>query len=179
MRVGGAVWVAVSCVMLQGCSEPMFEFRGYTDLSDCRHVIDAELALGANFEDAYDSLDRREPEFITRLTGKVYDEDVFIEIACTDRGRVNRIFYVLDSQDPQTTGSAFIRYATALEMLFGVPEITIVEGSRTLNFICAEASPVVLEEYVVTVGEDDEESEHELYLGIVPSAASCAAGGGE
>lgn len=168
MRLSSLCCVAIACVLLQACTEPVFEYRGYTDLSDCRHVIDAEMARGAIFEDAYDSLERSEPELVTELHGQIYDENVIIEVACNSSGDVNRIFYVVSSMEPEQTGDAFIRFANALELEFGVPEITVVEGSRTLEYLCPGNAPVVLEEYVVS------EEEHELYLGVVPSLAICA-----
>jgi hypothetical protein len=167
-------------LLVQGCSEPVFEFRGYTDLSNCRQVIDAELARGATFEDAYDSIEGFEPELITELAGQLFEQDVTIEIACTARGSVNRIHYVVDTTDPLETGRAFIRFAQELDALFGMPAENATIGARSLNYICPRSSPVVLEEYLlpddaVLDGEESSEEQHELYLAVVPEALRCVA----
>ena len=160
-------------LFLTACTEPMFEFRGYTDISDCRKLIDAELALGAAFEDVYDDPESDGTEFITELTGTVYDQEVVISVICNERGSVRRVFYVAQTQDPQETASAYIRFAEELQAEFGVPKETLQEGSRTLSFLCPDDAPVLLEEYALS------EDEHEVYFAVVPSAIYCALSPGD
>lgn len=160
-------------VLLAACSQPNFEFRGYTDISDCRNVIDAELALGAAFEDVYDDPESDGADFITELTGTVYDQEVTISIVCNERGSVRRVFYVAQTQEPQETASAYLRFAEELQAEFGVPKETLQEGSRTLSYLCPADAPVLLEEYMLS------EDEHELYFAVVPSAIFCALPAGD
>lgn len=168
-RAPALVLAAAATAWLTACMEPAFEFRGYTELSSCRQVIDAELAQGASFEDAYDSFLRTEPELVTELAGQVFGQSVVIEIACNTRGSLKRIYYVADTRDPAETGAAYIRFAGELEALFGAPAETHSEGSRSLSYVCGQSSPVVLEEHELS------ESEHELYVGVVPALVSCLA----
>jgi hypothetical protein len=153
--------------------EPVFEFRGYTDLSDCRNVIDAELALGATLEDVFDVIDSEQGEFVTELAGQISGHAVEISIYCTERGKVRRVFYLAETRDPEQTAPAYLQLAGELQSLYGTPVETLEPDSRNLQFICPESAPILLEEYRLS------DTEHELYLSVVPSAANCGAAAGD
>jgi len=158
---------------LAGCTESRFEFRGWSDLSSCREVIDTELANGAEFESAYDSTDPESPGHITELDGRLFDIPVRIDISCTTRGRIAAVQYIARVSQPEDTAQALELIATELAPLFGDPWVSTTPDSRTLSYGCEEPAPVRLEEWRVTAGEDDDEVEHELYLAVVPGLMSC------
>lgn len=170
MRGMGAFRPALGCLIgLVACSESRFEFRGYTELSSCRQVIDAELANGAEFEDAYDSTDPELPGHITELDGRLFDLPVRIDVTCSPRGKVTSVQYVALARDPDETATAFGLVAAELSQLFGEPRFTTTADSRTLSYGCEDPAPVRLEEWILT------EVEHEVYLAVVPGLMSCLA----
>lgn len=170
-RLAPALLLAVTA-----CAEPRFAFRGYTDLSSCRQVIDTELANGAEFATAYDSTDPEAPGHVTELTGSLFDLPVRIDINCTTQNRVASIQYIVAASHPDDTGAAFALLAGELQPLFGEPAMSSTADSRTLSFGCIDPSPVRLEEWIVTdhdEGDSVGEAEHEVYLAIVPDLMSC------
>lgn len=160
------VWLW-SAVYLTGCEQPVFEFRGYNDLSNCRQVIDAELANGAEFIDAYDSLDPQSPNVITELAGDAFERNVQIAVACHPRGSVSYVQYMSLEEDPEETSLEYVRFAIGLEQTLGEPWEYSTDNSRSRLFVCDRDPPVYLEEYRL------EEELHEVYFTVVPKAASC------
>lgn len=154
-------------VWLSGCEEPVFEFRGYNDLSNCRQVIDAEIANGAEFVDVYDSFDPQSPNVITELEGDAFETNVQIAVACHPRGSVSYIQYMSYEELPEETELEYIRFSIGLEQLLGEPWEYTTNDSRSRLFLCDRDPPVYLEEYRV------EEELHEVYFTVVPSAAVC------
>ena len=153
--------------MLMACTEAPFEFRGYTERSNCRQVIDAELARGSNFESAYESADPSVPGLVTELTGTIFDVPVRIEVTCARSGGTVLVHYISPARDPAETAAVFSHFATELEAAYGAPAMITSDERRSLHFLCDEPSPVLLEEW--KLGEDT----NEVYLAIVPGAAPC------
>jgi hypothetical protein len=130
-------------------------------------VIDAELAQGADFDDAYVSDDLSAAELMTELSGEVFGQDVVITVACSDQGLLRRVHYVVESHDPALTGAVFAQFAGELDTLFGEPTAEYQENSRSLHYICPVSSPVMLQEDILA------EEEHEVYLAVDPKAITC------
>lgn len=171
------LWWTALLLALQACSEPVFEFRGYTDLSSCTEIIDAELANGARYDGVFGSEDPENPAQTVELSGMLFSERVNIDVTCTS-GRIDSIQYVSPARDPIETGAVFARFAAELEALFGAPTVITSEEARSLRYLCHTPSPVLLEEWVIETeggpGEAvDETTEHEVYLAVVPEAAAC------
>lgn len=170
-------WIAL-LLALQACSKPVFEFRGYTDLSSCTEVVDAELANGARYDGVFGSEDEANPAQTVELSGMLFSERVDIDVTCTS-GRIDSIQYVSPASDPIETGAIFARFAAELEALFGAPTVITSENARSLRYLCQTPSPVLLEEWVLEPegGPDeaaaDETIWHEVYLAVVPQAAAC------
>jgi hypothetical protein len=168
---------AVTAFVLAGCEEPRFEFRGYSDRSNCRKVIDAELDSGSILSEIYDSPDPESTDVITELMAEIHDREVAIEVACRPQGQVSWVHYVALAQDPVVTGEIYARYAAELQTLLGTPTGQVTEDSRSLHYLCREDAPIVLEEYrlepeVFADGSLGAER-HEVYLAVIPAKAAC------
>lgn len=174
MRSNG-VWV-LPLLALSGCAEPKLEFRGYTDLSGCTDVIDAELANGSSYEGVFDAEDPENPAQTIELSGTIFDEPVRIDVTCT-AGRIDSIHYLSRASDPLDTGAVFARFMTGLDAMFGQPDVVASDNARSLRYLCRNPSPVLLEEWRLEPDEGeqtgDEEPDHEVYIAVVPSAAEC------
>ena len=179
---------ALACLALLGaCAEPRIEFRGYSDLSSCNEIIDAELANGAGFEGVFASEDLEDAGFVTELSGEIFGERVQIEVFCDARGFPGSVHYLSGRSDPRETGEVFHHFTEELEALFGEPTFIVTDDGRSLRFLCHSPSPVILDEWrlpealdvdeteqpAADVSAVDEEPPHEVYLAIVPSAAEC------
>jgi hypothetical protein len=172
VRANG-VWI-LPLLMLSGCGEPRFEFRGYSDRSGCTGVIDAELANGSNYEAVFDA-DPENPAQTIELSGTIFEAPVRIDVTCTS-GRIDTIQYVSRASDPQETGALFTRFSAELDSLFGEPTIITSDNARSLRYLCHSPSPVLLEEWRLEPeegGDEEEKAVHELYLAVVPDAAEC------
>ena len=77
-HTGLGALLAIPVIALTGCAEPQLEFRGYSDLSSCTEIIDAELAGGAVFQGGYPSEDLENPGYVTELLGSIFEERVRI-----------------------------------------------------------------------------------------------------
>ena len=167
---------SVTCLALTGCAEPRFEFRGYSDLSSCPEIIDAELANGATFQGGYASEDVENPGYITELEGEIFEQRVRIDILCNPQGFIGSIHYISPVTDPRETGPIFRRFAAGLETLFGPPTEVTGEDSRSLRFLCHSPAPLLVDEWRVAGGEEadeDEETIHEVYVAVMPRVAEC------
>lgn len=166
----------LALLFLQACAEPKFEFRGYTDLSSCQGVIDAELANGSNFEGGYRSDDIDYLGYVTELNGSIFSERVEIDVLCTPDGDIGSIHYFSSATDPEDTGRVWALFSSELQSLFGEPTELFSEQSRSRRFLCRNPSPILIDEWRLEVEEDapdDEEPDHEIYIAVVPSAAEC------
>jgi hypothetical protein len=167
------VWFLLA-LALSGCAEPKFEFRGYTDLSGCTDVVDAELASGSSYVGVYNADDPQDLAQTIELSGTIFSEPVRINVSCT-RGRVDSIQYVAQESDPKKTGPVFAAFAAGLDGLFGEPTVLVSDNSRSLRYLCDTRPPVLLEEWRLEPVDPDEDDEpvHEVYLAVVPAAAEC------
>ena len=168
----------IPCIALQGCAEPQLEFRGYSDLSSCTEIIDAELANGSVFQGGYESDDPENPGYITELLGTIYDERVRIEIDCDIRGFISSIHYLSLASDPEDTSEVFFRFADELLARFGEPTQIVTDSGHSLRFLCHNPAPVLLEEWRLEQEAENEEPLHEVYLALRPGAVECLAGSG-
>lgn len=163
-------------IALPACVDPKFEFRGYSDLSSCQRVIDAELANGSSFQGGYQSDDIGYLGYVTELSGTIFSERVDIDVLCTPAGDVGSIHYYSSASDPRETGRVWALFSSELEMLFGAPTEIFNEQGRSRRFLCHNPSPVLIDEWRLEAEEDapdDEEPDHEIYIAVVPSAAEC------
>lgn len=165
----------LACIALHGCAEPQLEFRGYSDLSSCTEIIDAELANGGVFQGGYESDDPENPGYVTELLGTIFDERVRIDIQCDIRGFISSIHYLSLASDPMDTSEVFFRFADELTAAFGEPTQIVTDEGHSLRFLCHNPAPILLEEWRLEQETEDEDSLHEVYLAVVPGAVGCLA----
>jgi hypothetical protein len=165
-------WILVPFA-LQACAEPKFEFRGYTDLSSCTEIIDAELASGATFQGGYASDDLDSLGYVTELSGEIFSEQVQIDITCSATGYIDSIHYISPASDPTETGRIFVHFATELDTLFGAPTQIATEEVLSLRYLCNSPAPFLLDEWKLEKEDADDDEEHEVYLAVTPLAAEC------
>jgi len=166
---------------IQGCTEPAFEFRGYSDLSSCTEAIDAELAAGGSWQGTFDSEDIENPGVITEIDSMLFDQRVRIDVYCDDRGLLGSVHYIAEETEPRATGAIWARFSDELSTLFGEPTEILTDEARSRRWICHSPAPVLLEEWMLPPEDEDQADEdtppeqrpHELYLAIVPDAAVC------
>lgn len=169
-------WLMISLpVVLHGCAKPQFEFRGYSDLSSCTEIIDAELAAGSAFRGGFQSADIENPGYITELTGTIFSERVRIEIQCSPSGFIDAIHYVAETTDPIETGEIWARFSVELATLFGPPTEIFSDNGRIRRYLCHRPSPIFIDEWRLEPDADDEDApeEHEIYLAVSPRALDC------
>lgn len=174
--VSAGILGAATLLGLGACTEPRFEFRGYSDLSGCQSVINAELENGATFRGGYESEDIENPGYVTELGGELFGAPVDIEVLCTPAGYVGSIHYYSEASDPEETGALWTLFSEELFLLFGEPTMLSTDVNRSLRFLCHSPSPILLDEWRLVDqqdGADDEAVEHELYLAVVPDSADC------
>jgi hypothetical protein len=162
---------------LSACTEPRFEFHGYSDVSSCQGVINAELDRGAAFLGGYETEDIENPGYVTELGGELFGEPVDIEVLCTPAGNVGSIHYYSEATDPADTDALWTLFSEELFLLFGEPTMLSSEVNRSLRFLCHSPSPILLDEWRLVDeqegADEDEAVEHELDLAVVPDSAEC------
>lgn len=176
MPNGRPCWLCLMPALgLQACAEPSFEFRGYSDLSSCGEIIDAELANGGTFQGGYASEDLENPGYVTELSGELFAEPVRIDVLCNIQGFISSIHYISRATDPMETGPIFRRFGDELAMQFGEPTVIVTEQGRSLRYVCQNPSPVLLDEWRLESEGDDEDQEpvHEVYLAVMPRNTEC------
>jgi hypothetical protein len=167
------IWI-VSLLLLAACERPIFGFRGYTNLSTCQEVINAELRNGSDFEGSYSSDDLEDRGMRSELVGTLFAEPVGIDIGCDDQGGIRRVTYRPAATDPDETAELMSRFATELAAIYGPPVVRYSDINRTITFLCPAPAPIRLEEWILTDESDAAaEPEHSVDLVVVPSAASC------
>jgi hypothetical protein len=155
-------------LLLNGCAEPSFSFRGYTELSDCRNVLDAELAGGARFQDAVDTDMPLGEGVVTHLASDLFTVPVRIFVSCYRNGAVGAVDYIAETSVPEESGAWFTHISQELDAIFGSPprESGTAE-SRSLIYHCGDPVSVVLRE--ARHGEMD----FEVSLLVMPGSAEC------
>ena len=169
-------WLIVALpIALHGCAKPQFEFRGYSDLSSCTEIIDAELENGAAFRGGYPSDDIENPGYITELSGTIFSERVRIEVRCSPSGFIDSIHYIAETNEPIETGVIWARFSDELAKLFGTPTEIFADNGRTRRYLCHRPSPVFLDEGRMDqhTEADDAPEQHEFYLTVSPRALDC------
>lgn len=154
-------------VLLSGCAEPQFGFRGYTDVSDCRNVIDAELAGGSEFEDFIDADLARGEGVATQLRGELFSVPVRIFVSCYSSGAVDGVDYIAEAADLDTSGAFFAKMAVELDAIFGEPQQIFAAESRSRVYLCGDPATVVLRE--ARHGDMD----FEVSLLVIPRFVEC------
>jgi hypothetical protein len=154
--------------LLNGCAEPSFSFRGYSELSDCRSVLDAELAGGARFQDAADTDTPLGEGVVTQLTGDLFTVPVGIFVSCYRNGAVAAVEYIAAVTDPEESSAYFARVAQELDAIFGSPpRESGTPESRSRFYHCGDPVSVVLRE--ARHGDMD----FEVSLLVMPGSAGC------
>jgi hypothetical protein len=157
----------VSLLLLAACAEPSFSFRGYTEHSDCRGVLNAELAGGTRFFDASDIELPRGAGIVTRMTGTLFALPVDIYVSCYDNGVVAAIDYITDASDFQTSNASFAALSREFDSLFGAPALEETADSRSRIYRCGNPSTLVLRE--ARHGDMD----YETSVLVVPQTTEC------
>jgi len=152
---------------LGACSEPSFYFRGYSNHSGCGGVIDAELANGAIFEDAYDDLLSEGTGLVTELTGEIFETPVRIDVGCYRDSIVGFVSYVSLQENADASDEIHERFSQVLDDAFGVAEERSTADGRSKIYYCTEDAKVVLAEAVLA------ETEYEVSLVVVPYPRDC------
>ena len=168
------IWLVVPFA-LQACAEPKFEFRGYTNLSSCTEIIDAEMANGSTIQSGYESDELDSLGYVTELSGELFSESVRIDVTCSTTGYIDSVHYISPQSDPTETGRIFVQFATELQALFGDPIELVTDEVLSLRYLCNSPSPFLLDEWKLELEEGDDETdiEHEVYLAVTPLAAEC------
>ncbi len=160
------LWL-LAALLLAACAEPQFGFRGYTELSDCRNVIDAELETGAGFQDAVDEELPSGDGVVTELSGGLYSVPVSIFISCYDNGDVSSVDYIAEAADGATSAAIYDRLSQELGAIFPTPRESSTLESRSLTYHCGDPATVILREALH--GDMD----YEVSLLVVPLPGEC------
>lgn len=163
-----AAWPAIVCVLaLPACSEPTFHFRGYSERSSCRGVIDSELAAGARFSDALDEELPDGPGIVTELAGSVLAVPVTIDIACYPDGRVSYVDYVATAGAVEQSTQVYETFFHELDRFFGEAAEDSVPGRRSRTYLCDGAARVTLRQTQLA------QTSYEVSLLVIPHATEC------
>ena len=157
----------IGVFLLSGCTQPSFSFRGYTELSECRSVIDAELAGGSRFQEAVDTEMPLGEGFVTELEGELYSVPVSIFVSCYTNGTVSAIEYISEVTDPDVSAANFASIAQGLDSIFGDPVELSSAESRSRTYHCGDPATVNLRE--ARHGEMD----FEVSLLVMPLPVTC------
>jgi hypothetical protein len=155
-------------LLLAGCAEPAFNFRGYTELSDCRAVLDAELAAGGRFQEAVDTETALGEGVVTQLAGELFTVPTQIFVSCYRNGAVSSIEYLSEVDVSEQSAAWFDHMARELDAIFGFEPQQIDTGeSRSRVYNCGDPVSVVLRE--ARHGDMD----FEVSLAVTPGSATC------
>lgn len=154
-------------LLFAGCEEPQFSFRGYTELSDCRSVIDAELATGTSFRDIVDADLPKGEGVVTELGGDLFGVPVNIFISCYDTGEVSAVDYIAETAEPATSTAFFIKLSQELDAMFGQPQDRATGDSRSRTYHCGDPATIVLRQ------AQHDELDFEVSLLVVPRPGRC------
>jgi hypothetical protein len=157
----------IAALLLAACAEPQFGFRGYTELSDCRNVSDAELATGASFRDVVDEDLPNGEGFVTELRGNLYSVPVSIFISCYDNNDVSSVDYIAEASDGATSAAMYDRLSQELGAIFPTPRESSTLESRSRTYHCGDPATVILREAIH--GDMD----YEVSLLVVPRPGEC------
>jgi len=158
----------IALLLLSGCADPQFNLRGYTELSDCRAVLDAELETGARFQNAVDTEMLLGEGVVTELAGELFTVPVSVFVSCYRNGDVAAIDYVAEAEEPELSAAYFEHLVQELDAIFGFqPEQIDTGESRSRNYNCGDPVSVVLRE--ARHGDMD----FEVSLAVTPGSAGC------
>lgn len=157
----------LAVLLLFACAEPQFGFRGYTELSNCRNVIDAELATGAAFRDVLDEELPNGDGVVTELGGELYGVPVSIFVSCYDNGDVSAVDYIAEASDGATSAAFYDRLSQELSAIFPAPKESSTQESRSRTYHCGDPATVILREALH--GDMD----YEVSLLVVPRPGEC------
>jgi hypothetical protein len=157
----------IGVFLLNGCAEPSFSFRGYTELSECRTVIDAELAGGSTFREAVDTEMPLGEGFVTELSGELFSVPVAVFVSCYTNGTVSAVEYISEGTDPEESAANFALMAQGLDAIFGNPQELVSAESRSRTYHCGDPATVNLR--AARHGESD----FEVSLLVMPLPVTC------
>jgi hypothetical protein len=161
-----SLWV-VTLMALQACSEPTFHFRGYSDRSSCRAVIDSELAAGAEFKGAFDEALPDGAGLVTELTGSILSQPVEIDVACYLHGSVSYVDYVSRSDEQDASTRAYETFSKELDDVFGEADEERFADRRGKTYLCDESAQVTLRQTRIS------ETAYEVSLLVLPHPGDC------
>jgi len=161
------VW-PVGIVLLQACVQPDFTLRGYTNLSDCRTVIDAEMANGAEFVGAFDTdISGPQEGAVTQLRTAMFETPVSIYVDCSGSGKVRSIDYIANSQNAASSSRFFDGVAGEIGELFGMPVERESPTIRSKTYFCDDRGMISLRQAML------DEQDYEVSLLVVPIPSQC------
>lgn len=169
--LGDARWTRhlwwISLLALQACSKPVFYFRGYSSLSDCRTIIDSELVTGATFDDAVEEALENGPGIVTELSGSILDVAVAIDVACYGDGSVAYIDYSSLSDDVDPSTRIYETFSNNLDEIAGPVEERQFPDMRVKNYLCDESGRIALSQ--ARLAED----QFEVSMLVIPHRTEC------
>ena len=121
---------------LLGCSNPAFEFRGYTANSTCNEVVGAEEHLGGHIQST-ETIDTQTQRTATSLEVEFLDYPAFAQIECYASGKVVAVYYSIGDNVRESLTGTFDRVAKALATEIGegiVPTGDFDTDRRMLDF---------------------------------------------
>ena len=162
------LWL-LSFLLVEACSKPTFSFRGFTDLSDCRSVIDSELADGATFNTAFDALmpGGDKDGTVTHLDGKLGTVPIAIFVSCYRNGKVSSVDYIANVADTAASSNTFDAFDRELKAIYGEGRDSFTRESRRKTYVCGEPATVVLREAQLA------QADYEVSLLVVPHPSDC------
>jgi hypothetical protein len=156
------------CLALQACSEPEpFYFRGYSSQSDCRAIIDSELATGATFDDALTEVLEKGSGIVTELASEILGVPVAIDVACYGDGTVSYVDYVSMSDDVDSSSKTYETFGKSLDEIAGEVEEEQSRDIRSKTYLCDESGRIRLSQSRLS------DSDYEVSLLVTPHPTDC------
>ena len=152
------------------CSEPQFEFRGFTDRSSCSQVLKAEEEHGAVVVETTvdDSLG---PSFMfTKISTSVFDYRAAGSVICYRDDVLYSVIYVIGDNEPAKTPKIADRVLNEIEPIFGKAYDragSFMGHGRVVDMYFGDTGLVRLWEGNTSV----EEGEHNVVLMVCPGCA--------
>jgi hypothetical protein len=156
------------CLVLLACAKPAtFYFRGYSSQSDCRSIIDSELATGAAFDDAVGEALEQGSGIVTELSSTILGVPVAIDVACYADGSVSYVDYVSTSKDFDASSKVYESFAKSLAEIAGDVDEVQSPDIRSRTYLCDKSGRIRLSQSRLPA------SEFEVSLLVTPHETDC------
>lgn len=156
-------------VLLSACGKPTFEFRGYSDISSCTDVVDAEVSLGAQVIGT-NKADYEESLTLTEMKVEIQGASAIAYVECDQFLKFRSIQYFVKPEIPLKLPELYDRLHTEMSRSFGIPRSTSGERiDRQSSFRCGENGVVWMSENI----DDEWLGYSNVELGICPACRVC------